>query len=540
MKKGREPLGAIPTPLPIVKLMVDIAFGLIRNYLSEVINVRSIRILDNSVGDGRFLFEIVDHQKKLQKSDQINSYLVLHGLDINNESIRKCELIKEKFSSNSEIDISFKAGNALIGYIKANETKEGNPTKEKLNISFFEDSNIKYPTVKLQDTAFHWFYEWPIPNATDGYDLCIGNPPFGISFSSEEKNIYKKLYKGVDPEIESYLLFVERSVYLLREGGVLIFLIPNNFTTNFRYQKFREFLLKTLNLKKIIMLDSKIFPSVSVETCIVVGYKKSKDEKNDTNIIEFSKFSVGEGFTQIKKNEQVNIMDQKFKYIMPNMASKITDIIGTIEKNALTLGDIAYISRGIELGFNSKFTSKVPITKESVPLIAGRNIQKFVILGEKRYIEFDSTQKSIYKNKSMYTKPKLLVRRIGHELVVAYDPNNLFCVCDVYIITLKSQWSQINLKHLEIILNSSLLTFYLNHKFLTVKTIFPKIPISYLKQLPIKLPFSLKEEGLIEKMTIGLESKKGVILSQLEEVVLNHYRISKIQKQLIKSFKLII
>ena len=143
------------------------------------------------------------------------------------------------------------------------------------------------------------------------------------------------------------------------------------------------------------MLDSKIFPSVSVETCIVVGYKKSKDEKNDTNIIEFSKFSVGEGFTQIKKNEQVNIMDQKFKYIMPNMASKITDIIGTIEKNALTLGDIAYISRGIELGFNSKFTSKVPITKESVPLIAGRNIQKFVILGEKRYIEFDSTQKSI-------------------------------------------------------------------------------------------------------------------------------------------------
>ena len=60
--------------------------------------------------------------------------------------------------------------------------------------------------------------------------------------------------------------------------------------------------------------------------------------------------------------------------------------------NFQILEDIAYISRGIELGFNSKFTSEKPFTQDSVPLIAGRNIQKFGLIGEKRYIEFDSNQ----------------------------------------------------------------------------------------------------------------------------------------------------
>jgi hypothetical protein len=508
--------------------------------LNEIIGVHDIRILDNSVGDGRFLFEIADHLKYLQKSNGLTCKLTLHGLDINRESIRKCETVYEKLPPLNNVDFSFKTGNALIGYIKGINLMEGKITKEKLNISFFERIGIKQPNIQLRDTAFHWFYEWPIPNAAVGYDICIGNPPFGISFSSEEKNIFKSIYKGIDPEIESYLLFIERSLYLLREGGVLIFLIPNNFTTNFRYKVFREFLLQTLNLKKIIMLDNNVFPRVSVETCIVLGYKKFKDEKNSNNNIEFSKFSIGEGFSQFRRNDQSYIMGQKLKFILPDKASEITNIIERMEKDAVILGEIVHISRGIELGFNSKFTSEKPITNESVPLIAGRNIQKFAIIGEKRYIEFDSNQKSIFKNKSIYTKPKLMVRRIGHELIVAYDPNNLFCVCDVYLITLKSRWSQIQLKHLEIILNSSLLTFYLNHKFKTVKKIFPKIAISYLKQLPIKLPFSAKEWESIEEIIKDGEFQDKVNGRKLDEIILNHYSIPKIQRQIVKRFKPII
>ncbi|PWI46984.1 hypothetical protein CEE45_14175 [Candidatus Heimdallarchaeota archaeon B3_Heim] len=538
MNKGKEPLGAIPTPQAIVKLMVNLSLDFINKILNQPLGSRSISILDNSVGDGRFLFEIMKHRNNIRASDLKNFKLILHGLDINNESINLCESKKRELATNQDIEISFKTGNALIGYIKPPKTMKNYYTEEKLTRYFFDDLNITQPDISLVKNAFHWFYEWPLPNTKEGYDICIGNPPFGISFTSEEKNIYRRIFEGVDPEIESYLLFVERSIHLLREGGALIFLIPNNFTTNFRYQAFRDLLLNQIYIKKIIMLDDNVFPSVSVETCIVMGYKKTEAEKSLSNIIEFSRYSVESGISQIKKNDQSMIMDQKFRYIVPDMATEITEILEIMEIDSLFLKDIASITRGIELGFKSTLTSETPSTKDSIPLIAGRNISKFSIVGDKRYIDFDSNRKSIFKDKSMYMTPKLLLRRIGRELIAVYDPNRLFCVCDVYIITFNPQWSHFNLKHLEIILNSSLLTFYLNHKFKTVKKIFPKIAINYLKRLPIKLPFSALEEQKIEEMKIEREKCLGnEEITQLDEFILNHYNISKSQKQIIDTFK---
>ncbi|MHA1976998.1 MAG: TaqI-like C-terminal specificity domain-containing protein [Candidatus Hodarchaeales archaeon] len=536
MKKGKEPLGAIPTPRSIVTLMVTIAFDYVPRSMNQTRKSESVMVLDNSVGDGRFLFTIMEHWKKHKKKRKIALNLTLHGVDINNSSIKICESNKKEFQPDPDIDISFKTGNALIGYVKPPMNLKKGFNQKKLSVSFFNNLNIDQPSARLKDTVFHWFYEWPFPNSDDGYDLCIGNPPFGISFSIEEKNFYKRTYKSIDPEVESYLLFVERSIHLLRDGGFLVFLIPNNFTTNYRYQVFREFLLESLVLKKIIMLDNNIFPQVSVETCIIVGYKKTKDEVHLANQVEFSKYSIKDGFSQIKKNEQLLIMNQMFKYIVPDMKTETTQILIKMEESAFLLEDIAYISRGIEFGFNSPHTSNQR-TKHSVPLIAGRNIQKYTIKGEKRFVEFDSTRKSIFKDKSMYTTPKILLRRIGHELIAVYDPNNIFCVCDVYLIRFKKKWVHIPLNHLEIILNSSLLTFYLNHKFQTIKKVFPKIPIGYLKQLPIKLPFSSEEVELIEKLGFMKRKITPSGMNDMEKMILNHYKLSQSQKQVVKSFK---
>ena len=517
--------------------MVKLAFENLTEAAQQTNNSESTTILDNSVGDGRFLFGIVNHWKKLKKNRSFNRSLTLHGVDINKDSIKICESKKNELSNDEKLDISFKTGNALIGYIRPPIDMKGIFDVRNLDKSFFDEATYSQLDVSLKDKAFHWFHEWPAPNSNEGYDLCIGNPPFGISFSTEEKNFYKSLYEGIDPEVESYLLFVERSIHLLRDGGFLVFLIPNNFTTNYRYQIFRDFLLENLALRKIIMLDNHIFPQVSVETCIIVGYKKERDEVSLTNSIEFSKYSVKGGFSQIGSNEQVSIMNEKFRYIVPDKTIETTSILAKMEKEAFFLEDIAYISRGIEFGYHSPLTSKLPTTKMSVPLIAGRNIQKFTLLGKNRFVDFDSDRKSIFKNKTLYTSPKILLRRIGHELIAVYDPNKLFCVCDVYIISFRPQWSHIPLEHLEILLNSSLLTFYLNHKFYTVKKIFPKIPISYLKQLPIKLPFSSVEVKNIEKFGFLKREITKESLNYIENMVLDLYGLTKSQKRIIKTFK---
>ena len=95
-----------------------------------------------------------------------------------------------------------------------------------------------------------------------------GHPKVG-----EEKTYFKQRYQSVDPEVESYILFVERSVELLKERGLLTFLIPHNFATNYRYQEFRNFLFENMAIQKIIMLKDNVFPEVAVETSILMGYK---------------------------------------------------------------------------------------------------------------------------------------------------------------------------------------------------------------------------------------------------------------------------
>lgn len=83
-----------------------------------------------------------------------------------------------------------------------------------------------------------------------------------------------------------------------------------------------------------------------------------------------------------------------------------------------------------------------------------------------------------------------MVRRIGHNLMAVFDKEKHFCVCDVYIIRLKSFQSDSEYFYLEALLNSAVMSFYFKNHFTTLKKIFPKIPIKYLKEIPVKLPLN--------------------------------------------------
>ncbi len=481
MKNQNNKLGSVPTPPHFVALMINLIFK--SKFFQESPKTSPLFIIDNSVGDGRFLFEFAKSWLNLN----IKRYeITLHGLDINQEYIDGCKTSQEQFSSEPTIHLSFKTGNALIGNIKS------------------EQENVEDGLLPIPNIPFHYSQEWPVPNEKGGYDICLGNPPFGLNFTFEEKNFFKQRYKSVDPEVESYILFVERSILLLKDRGLLVLLIPNNFTTNYRYKEFRTFLIENMAIQKIIMLTDKVFPEVAVETCILMGYKNTSLIKEKNQLIEFSEYSSKVGFSNIQNCRQDKLWEQENHFILPLKGSKYDEILEIINRDSIPLGDIVNISRGIELGFHSNLTSdkKFP---SSVPLVAGRNIQKLFIDEKIRYIKFNRNQKRIFKDFDLYMQPKLFLRRIGHQLIAAFDSDNLFCVCDVYILTLKPKWNHLNLRYLEIILNSSLLTFYLNHRFTTVKKLFPKIPIKYLKQLPVKMPWDSLNQKRIKNLLVRLD-----------------------------------
>ena len=153
--------------------------------------------------------------------------------------------------------------------------------------------------------------------------------------------------------------------------------------------------------------------------------------------------------------------------------------------NSIKLGEIVKISRGIEYGYNSKYVYDKKINAEMKPLIAGRCITRYNIKFENKWIFYNNNDPSHFKSKEIYETEKILMRRIGHEIIAAYDSRKYYNVCDVYNIILTNK--SIDTLYILGILNSKLMSFYLKTKFVSSKRLFPKIPIKVIKQLPIKL-----------------------------------------------------
>ena len=79
--------------------------------------------------------------------------------------------------------------------------------------------------------------EWMFGFST--FDIVIGNPPYGIPLSKEEKAYVKAHYqsaktiKGVQKgSMDSYSLFIERGFRLLHKGGTLVYIVPISITSS--------------------------------------------------------------------------------------------------------------------------------------------------------------------------------------------------------------------------------------------------------------------------------------------------------------------
>jgi hypothetical protein len=81
-----------------------------------------------------------------------------------------------------------------------------------------------------------------------GFDIVIGNPPYGALFSSDEINYFKDRFRTAVWRVESYLMFIEQGIKLLKPDGSLSFIIPDTLLNLAFTQPARELLLRNSRL----------------------------------------------------------------------------------------------------------------------------------------------------------------------------------------------------------------------------------------------------------------------------------------------------
>lgn len=134
-----------------------------------------------------------------------------------------------------------------------------------------------YPNVDIRHEDF-------LTRTQGSFDYVIGNPPYIpiTKLSEEEKATYRRLYHTAQGRFDLYMLFFERSLNLLREGGRIVFITPEKYLYVASASKLREMLGKRY-VFEVHMVDEGTFGDLTTYPTITTVINSHK--KAYTNII---------------------------------------------------------------------------------------------------------------------------------------------------------------------------------------------------------------------------------------------------------------
>ena len=131
--------------------------------------------------------------------------------------------------------------------------------------------------------AFFKDVEISRPNDCNGFDIVIGNPPYGAKTSAKEKEFYKKYYivsktiKDVQKgSTDTFAVFINLGYNLLKKNGNLAFIIPISITSSEAMTGVHNLLLKNCNQIKVssyAVRPEPVFENAMVNTSIFMFTK---------------------------------------------------------------------------------------------------------------------------------------------------------------------------------------------------------------------------------------------------------------------------
>jgi hypothetical protein len=247
-------------------------------------------------------------------------------------------------------------------------------TPEELKAAFGENWQAKKP--------FIWEKEFPEVKSKGGFDVIIGNPPYirAENMPRDERDYYMDTdrFSVAYGRFDIHILFIERALKLLKDGGRLGFIIPFPALNQSYAKLLRRLILDTCSIEIIVDLSKyKVFEAAEVATCILI-LRKDKSEnrrKNVVHVVQQSDYSTGiqeEKFTEIPQISFESTVENMFRL---EFSSRIKTITAKVDNSSLHLGDLCYAITGVVA-----HDSKTGASKDRLihPTAKGRNPKPYI------------------------------------------------------------------------------------------------------------------------------------------------------------------
>lgn len=550
----RKKDGIFYTPEYITHYIVEETIG---RYLDENPDkLETIKILDPACGSGAFLNQAHEYlrkryqmavEEKIATSEKNQLDIFKHtnqaendrsillnnifGVDLNKESVEitKLALWLKTARQNyklQNLDENIKCGNSLID----DETIAG-------------------------DKAFKWEEEFKYIMDNGGFDIIIGNPPYVFTrenMNNSEKEYFYKTYKNTQFKLNTYILFIEKSLHLLKNGGILGFIIPNNWLTLEYSSDFRKYLLENDFKIAIIQTPPNVFTDASVDTVILI-IKKIHHTKIEIKKLE----NIGDSLISI--NNKIEYLNN-YNYIInfeQKLDKKINNLCKKILESSKPLCDIAEVKNGIqaytvgegtpkqtkEMKEQRVYHSLIKVDESWIKYVEGVDVQRYFLDWSLYFVKYGKNLSRPRKAELFYND-RILVRQIPakppYSILAAYTNEHLINDNNSMIVKTLSEQDNPTL-YLLSLLNSKLISFWFIKTFGKLQRgIFPQFKIKELQTFPIcnasseiKQKLSNKVQSLIQlNKTVIDERRKAIKLFEIE------YKLKKISRGMLYFYTL--
>ena len=173
--------------------------------------------------------------------------------------------------------------NARIRSAQADIRREENKTTQDGFFEAVKQVTNWDPYDQNADSPFfdaEWMFGIGISRPSkQGFDIVIGNPPYGAKLSDEDKAIYKKIYvtsqtiKGVQKgSLDTYTLFIEMGYNMLRPDATLTYIVPISFTSSEALTGVHKLLMdncQSIKVSSYAVRPEPVFPNAMVNTSII-------------------------------------------------------------------------------------------------------------------------------------------------------------------------------------------------------------------------------------------------------------------------------
>jgi len=453
-RSQKKSLGSFYTPPYLAKLIAEESLNAwFRNHSSYdnenlLKLVKNLKILDPSVGAGAFLIAAANWlDNKQQELGDKSSFETrresivrdsLYGVDLVTEAVDECRTELSQWVGKTIPD-NIRVGNSLISF----------------------DWNTNFSNVTTRENP--------------GFDIILGNPPYGNILTKEERKFIQKTYpfvvgKNRTGTWNSAAHFIVRSSMFLRQDGELGFLIPNSILRVKQFTKTRQFLIDYLKLWKIIDEGSP-FNDVTLEM-VTVFCSKQKSGISDMVDVE----SRRPGY------EQKNSIPMKLLKTSTIFSLYHDEIFESILKRGQKNLLVATRGRDIPKAFVRQQKSgpyKIPY------ITSGRSVRRYHI--DKKH--------QIYTNE-WYGRNEGMKVSFSNELLVA-TKNYRYPRCVIKptgtlhgggIVQIKPSIEDANLRALGLILNSRLIQYICTRYLTNYSQLTTCLNTGILEELPIVLP----------------------------------------------------